>query len=98
LNQETTHLIKGWFNDTLSAHKERIGKIALLHLDGDWYESVKVCLDELYDSVIQGGFIVIDDYGHWQGCRKATDEFIKQRNLKIDLSSTDYTGVYFQKP
>lgn len=98
LSQETTHLIKGWFNDTLPVHKKHIGDIALLHLDCDWYKSVKFCLNELYDSVIQGGFIFIDDYGHWSGCKKAVDEFVTERNLKIDLIEIDYTGVYFQKP
>lgn len=55
LSQETIHLVKGWFNDTLPIHKEHVGDIALLHLDCDWYESVKFCLNELYDSVTPGG-------------------------------------------
>lgn len=78
--------------------KKSIGRIALLHLDCDWYESVKFCLNELYDNVVQGGFIFIDDYGAWRGCKKAVDEFMKERNLKIGLIQIDYTGVYFQKP
>jgi len=98
LNQEMIHLVKGWFNDTLPSHKKYIGRIALLHLDCDWYKSVKFCLDELYASVSSGGYIFIDDYGHWIGCKKATDEFIEERNLEIDLTKIDYTGVYFQKP
>lgn len=97
LDNKVIHLVKGWFNDTLPIHKNDIGKIALLHLDCDWYESVKFCLEELYDSVIEGGFIFIDDYGHWGGCKKAVDEFIKERDLKIELVKIDYTGVYFQK-
>lgn len=97
LDNKVIHLVKGWFNDTLPIHKNDIGKIALLHLDCDWYESVKICLEELYDSVIEGGFIFIDDYGHWRGCKKAVDEFIKERDLKIELVKSDYTGVYFQK-
>jgi O-methyltransferase len=98
LSQERSHLIKGWFRDTLPVYKKHIGSIALLHLDCDWYESVKFCLDELYDSVIQGGFIFIDDYGYWSGCKKATDQFITERNQKIDLIEIDCSGVYFEKP
>ena len=97
LHIKVNHLVKGWFNDTLPAHKKDIGKIALLHLDCDWYESVKFCLNELYDNVVTEGFIFIDDYGHWRGCKEAVDEFIEKRNLKIELVKVGYTGVYFQK-
>lgn len=95
--EKTTHVIKGWFKDTLPIYKEQVGNIALLHLDCDWYESVKFCLNELYDSVTQGGFIFIDDYGYWSGCTKAVDEFIKERNIEADLIKIDDTGLYFQK-
>ncbi|HZX14100.1 MAG TPA: TylF/MycF/NovP-related O-methyltransferase [Thermodesulfobacteriota bacterium] len=97
LDDNKVHLVKGWFNDTVPPHKKDIGKIALLHLDCDWYESVKFCLEELYDNVVKDGFIFIDDYGHWKGCKKAVDEFIEERNLRIELIKIDYTGVYFQK-
>jgi len=96
LNNNKVHLVKGWFNDTIPLRKKKIGKIALLHLDCDWYESVKFCLEELYDSVVKGGFIVIDDYGYWKGCKKAVDEFVEARNLKIELVRID-VSVYFQK-
>jgi len=97
LSDNNIHLVKGWFNDTIPPHKKDIGKIALLHLDCDWYESVKFCLEELYDNVVKDGFIFIDDYGHWEGCKRAVDEFIQERNLGIELIKIDYTGVYFQR-
>jgi O-methyltransferase len=97
LTERTVHFMRGWFDDTLPPNKAQIGPIALLHLDCDWYKSVKFCLEQLYDQVITGGYVVIDDYGHWQGCRKAVDEFIEQRQLQVSLTSVDYTGVYFQK-
>lgn len=59
LNDKSIRLVKGWFNDTIPVHKKDVGKIALLQLDCDWYESVRLCLDELYDNVIEEGFIVI---------------------------------------
>jgi O-methyltransferase len=67
LDSDKIHLVKGWFNATLPLHKKMVGTIALLHLDCDWHESVKFCLEELYDNVVKDGFIFIDDYGHWQG-------------------------------
>lgn len=72
-------------------------KIAVLRLDTDWYESTKFELDHFYDLVEPGGIIIIDDYGHWQGCRKAVDEFL-ELHKNIHLTPIDYTGVYFIKP
>jgi len=97
LNKENVVISKGWFQDTLPENKEKIGKIALLRLDGDWYESTKCCLENLYDNVIIGGYIVLDDYGHWEGAEKALDEFFAKRKISPELIKIDYTGVYFQK-
>lgn len=72
-------------------------QIAILRLDTDWYESTKYELDTFYDSVSPGGVILIDDYGHWQGCKKAVDEFL-EKHPEITLYTTDYTGRYFYKP
>jgi predicted O-methyltransferase YrrM len=83
-------LVKGRFEDTLP--RNDTGAIAVLHVDGDWYESVKVCLEHLYDRVSPGGIIQIDDYGHWQGARKAVDEFLEARHIAGPLRCLDYTG------
>jgi O-methyltransferase len=93
----TLHFVKGWFEDTIHVHKNAIGPIALLHLDCDWYESVKLCLEQLYEHVTPGGFVVIDDYGYWQGCKKAVDEFIENNHLRVELVRIDDLGVYFRK-
>lgn len=87
---EDTHFVEGLFQDTLA--RVSVPAIALLHLDGDWYESVKVCLDRLYDKVVPGGVIQFDDYGTWKGARKAVDEFIERRNIKTPLKRLDYAG------
>lgn len=93
-----TKFIKGMFQDTLPYLTDYgCGDIAVLHLDGDWYESTKVCLKYLYDKVVPGGIIQIDDYGHWAGCRKAFDEFCHSRSLYPSLTQLDYTGVQFTK-
>jgi hypothetical protein len=66
----------GWFQDRVPTDASSIGSVALLHLDGDWYESTKICLDHLYANVSSGGFVVIDDYGTYDGCRRAVDAFL----------------------
>lgn len=88
----------GLFQQTLPVIAPRIGRIALLHLDGDWYESTKVCFESLWDLVAAGGAIQIDDYGHWEGCRRATDEFFASRGVDVALERIDYTGVALRKP
>ena len=94
--ESRVHIVKGWFQDTFP--KVEIPKIAILHIDADWYESVKLCLEKFYDSVPPGGYIVLDDYGDWEGCRIATDEFLSKRAPDVKLIQVDYTGFYFQKP
>lgn len=88
-------IVKGWFHDTF--HSVPIQRIALLNIDSDWYESVRLCLEKFYDAVVPGGFISIDDYGHWPGCRQAVDEFFKVRRLSYNLKKVDYTARWFQK-
>jgi hypothetical protein len=81
---------KGKVEDTLP--EPSVGKIALLRLDTDFYESTKHELEILYDLLVPGGVLIIDDYGHWTGSKKAVDEFIEKRKLTIFLNRIDYTG------
>jgi O-methyltransferase len=76
-----TRLVEGWFEATLPTHRDRIGPIALLRIDGDWYSSVRCCLDNLYDQVTDGGLVILDDYYAWDGCAIATHEFLGRRRL-----------------
>lgn len=89
--------VKGLFKDTLPTYKEEIGSIALLHVDGDWYESTLNILENLFDQVLPGGVIQIDDYGYWQGCKKAVEEFAAKRGLDFELIPIDGTGVWMKK-
>lgn len=89
--------IKGKVEDTLLEANNLPQEIAILRLDTDWYESTKAELNILYPKVVHGGIIVIDDYGHWKGCKKAVDEYIKENNLKVFLSRVDYTCRVFVK-
>lgn len=91
------HYHKGWFQDTLPKDANDIGEIAILRLDSDWYASTKICLEYLYDKVVSGGFIIIDDYGTYDGCRKAVDEFIENKNIKAYLNDVDNSCKYWIK-
>jgi hypothetical protein len=95
---EFVHIHRGWFQETLPGAREEVGPIALLRLDGDWYDSTMVTFQNLYDRVVPGGVVVIDDYGHFAGCRKATDEFLAGLHQPVYLGHIDYTGRYFIKP
>ena len=75
-----------------------IPQIAILRLDGDWYASTMICLEYLYDRVVSGGFVIIDDYGCYDGCRKAVDEFRKARGIVAFLHHVDSDCRYWVKP
>jgi len=92
---ERVRIVPGFYQDTFSGVE--IPKIALLNLDCDWYESVKLCLHKFYDSVMPGGFVSFDDYGYWPGCKQAVDEFFKVRALPYTLQKVDDCARWFQK-
>ena len=90
INQKNIVFIKGLVENTLLNIKPK--KISLLRLDTDFYESTKKELEELYPLLEVGGVIIIDDYGHWKGCKKAVDEyFIDKKN--IFFQQIDYSGL-----
>ena len=93
-NLENVHLIKGPVEKTLLDEKNLPKKISILRLDTDWYRSTKVELEILYPRLVSGGILIIDDYGHWQGARRAVDEFF---NKKKWLHYVDYTCRYLIK-
>lgn len=69
---------KGWFEDTLpNFQSDR--PIAILRMDGDWYDSTMTILTELYDKVMPGGLVIIDDYFDWDGCSRAIHDFLSAR-------------------
>lgn len=84
------HYVKGKVEDTIPGTLP--AKIALLRLDTDWYESTAHELKHLYPLLVPGGVIIIDDYGHWEGARKAVDEYIETEKLPLLLNRIDYTG------
>ena len=96
--RDKVHLVKGWFQDTLPEYRERVGDIAVLRIDGDWYESTKCCLENLYDNVVDGGYVILDDYA-LVGCRKAVDEFFASREFPqlIQMVLDGRGGGWFRK-
>ena len=83
--------IKGKVEDTLPG-KVYFNTCALLRLDTDWYESTLIELKELYPKLSENGPLIIDDYGYWQGCRKAVDEYFNEQRIHILLNRIDVTG------
>jgi len=88
---------QGWFQDTLPALGTEPSAIALLRLDGDWYESTKVCLDHLYPRLSKGGVVLLDDYNCWEGCRKATDEYRAEHGINDEIIVIDSEAAYWIK-
>jgi len=91
-------LVKGWFEDTIAPNADRIGEISVLRIDADWYESVKCCLDHLYDKVVPSGYVIIDDYGTCFGAYKAVNEFLQDRSIRVELRHDGRGGCLFIKP
>jgi O-methyltransferase len=91
------HYHTGWFHETFP--KVELGEIALLHVDCDFYDPVKLTLETWYPKVIFGGFVQLDDYGSFEGCRKATDDFlIAHPELTLETNGTYAPAYFFRKP
>ncbi len=97
--EKNLYIVKGWFDATLPKTKKEIGKIAFLRVDGDFYDSTMTVLEELYDQVIPGGYIIFDDYNDFVGCRKAIADFFTSRKLYPAIQQYYPLGKpYLQKP
>jgi len=95
LLDEQVCFLEGWFKDTLP--QAPIQKIALLRLDGDMYESTMDALINLYPKVSTGGYIIVDDYGYIESCRKAVQDYRSKHNILDEIKTIDWSGVYWKK-
>jgi O-methyltransferase len=87
---ERVHLVEGRVEDTLpGSAPEAIG---VLRLDTDWYASTKHELVHLYPRLSPGGVLILDDYGHYEGARRAVDEYFEHAGGRPLLTRIDYTG------
>ena len=84
------HFVQGSVEETLP--KTAPDRLALLRLDTEWYESTRHELVHLYPRLVDGGVLIVDDYGHWEGCRRAVDEYFATEADPILLSRVDYTA------
>ena len=97
MSLDNVTIVPGWFDQTLRTAE--IESIAVLHIDADWYDSVKAVLECLYDKVVPGGYVVLDDYGRFQGCTAAIHDFLEERDIKgAELKKVERAGAYFRKP
>jgi len=97
LDRLQTEFHQGWFQNTVPADAEGIGSIAVLRLDGDWYDSTRVCLMHLYPLLAVGGILILDDYSAWEGCAKATKEYRAQHGITSPIKQIDSDSVYWIK-
>ena len=97
-NNEGLEFIKGKVEETLMDDKNLPQTISLLRLDTDFYESTKKELEILYPKLSQGGVLIIDDYGHWKGSKKAVDEYFNLENYFELIQRIDYASrLYIKK-
>ena len=87
---ERLHFVRGPVEETLPRHAP--DRLALLRLDTDWYESTRHELRHLYPRLVEGGILIVDDYGEWEGCRRAVDEYLAQEPSPPFLARIDHTG------
>jgi O-methyltransferase len=95
LLDDRVDFIKGWFADSLP--NAPVDRLAVLRLDGDHYSSTMDALTNLYDKVSVGGYIIIDDYNAFVGCKNAVTEFLAARNIDARIKEIDRIGVYWRK-
>jgi hypothetical protein len=94
--EDRIHYYKGRVEETIP--QQAPPKIGILRLDTDWYESTKHELEHLYPLLVPGGVLVLDDYGWWQGCRKAVEEFLADTNFPLLLLRTDEGRIAVKPP
>jgi O-methyltransferase len=92
----TFKLVPGWFSETLPKFKPP-EPIALLRLDGDWYDSTITCLKHLFDYVAPNGIIIFDDYYAWDGCSRALHDFLSDRKATERIRSYNGSVCYLLK-
>lgn len=87
---EHVHFHKGTVEETLPAAAP--DRISLLRLDTDFYQSTRHELEHLYPRLVKGGVLLLDDYGHWRGARRAVDEYIRENELTVLLNRVDFAA------
>ena len=90
--------ISGPIEETLISQKASLpNQIAILRIDTDWHDSTMAALENLFQLVVPGGVVILDDYGFWEGSRLAAENFFKKQSFKPFLIPVDKGTVFFQK-
>jgi O-methyltransferase len=93
------HIHRGWFHETFPRARREIGQVALLHVDCDFYEPTRLCLDTWLPVLAPGGFVQIDDYASFQGCRQAVDECLARvRGVTLERFGDQGAAYFFRWP
>ena len=87
---ERLHFVRGPVEETIPGTVP--DRIALLRLDTDWYESTRHELEHLFPRLVPGGVLIVDDYGHWEGARRAFDEYVAATGERLLLNRIDYAA------
>jgi hypothetical protein len=96
LLDEQVRFLEGWFSDTLPIAP--IQRLAVMRLDGDWYESTRTAIESLYPKLSPGGFIIVDDYGLPLGCRDAIDEYRHRNDIDAPIHWVNHQVIFWRKP
>ena len=84
------HFVRGRVEETVP--DQAAERLALLRLDTDWYESTRHEMEHLYPRLVPGGVLIVDDYGHWKGSRRAVDEYLERTGGPLLLNRIDYAA------
>jgi O-methyltransferase len=95
LLDDQVKFLEGWFADTLP--KAPIGRLALMRLDGDLYQSTWEALECLYPKLSVGGIVIVDDYGAFESCRRAVEDYRERHGINDQITSVDWTGVWWRR-
>jgi O-methyltransferase len=94
LLDDQVKVLKGWFKNTLPTAP--IARLAILRMDGDLYNSTMDALTNLYDKMSPGGYVIVDDYKGWPGCRRAVHDFLDRRQLNPEIREIDNDSVFWR--
>jgi Macrocin-O-methyltransferase (TylF) len=95
LLDEQVKFLPGWFSETLPTAP--IERLALLRLDGDFYDATRDALTALYPKLSPGGWAIVDDYGTFSECRQAVHDYLDEKNIEVEIIPIDDEAVYWQK-
>ncbi|HEY7671558.1 MAG TPA: TylF/MycF family methyltransferase [Gammaproteobacteria bacterium] len=95
LLDDQVRFLKGWFKDTLP--RAPIERLAVARLDGDMYQSTMDAIEVLYPKLQSGGFLIVDDYGAVEGCKRAIEDYRRRSGITEPIVPIDWGGVYWRK-